>query len=91
MGQLNLEIFFNINGVRVKNFLEIQKSPSLAEFRKNYSTLDHLHILNQITEKSQVYWININVAFIDYNKAFDSVHHYYIKTTLQVQGVPTNW
>lgn len=51
-------------------------------FRKNYSTLGHRHTLNQIVVNSQEYFQNVNIAFIDNNKTFDSPDHQYIFKTL---------
>ncbi|XP_069987686.1 uncharacterized protein [Penaeus vannamei] len=44
-----------------------------AGFRKGYSTIYHLHSVNQLIEKSDEYKIPLAMAFVDYQKAFDSV------------------
>ncbi len=69
--------------MRIRNFLEIQQPPEQAGFRKNYSTLDHLHTINQIIEKSQEHGMKISLAFIDYNRAFDTSDHGFILETLK--------
>ena len=46
-----------------------------AGFRKGYSTTDHLQSVNQIIEKSNEFNKQLCIAFIDYEKAFDSVEH----------------
>ncbi len=74
--------------MRIRNFLEIQQPPEQAGFRKNYSTLDHLHTINQIIEKSQEHGMDISLAFIDYNKAFYTLDHDFILEALKNQGVP---
>ena len=37
--------------------------------------MDHLHTINQILETAEEYKIPICMAFIDYEKAFDSIKH----------------
>ncbi|KIH51369.1 hypothetical protein ANCDUO_18546 [Ancylostoma duodenale] len=49
------------------------ESPSQVGFRKKHSTLSHIHVLNQIAEKSKDYNFLVYVAFVDYKKAFDSL------------------
>ncbi|KAI5703560.1 hypothetical protein M8J75_013286 [Diaphorina citri] len=39
-----------------------------------YSTMDHLHSINQLIEKSNEYNMDIYLALVDFNKAFDSIH-----------------
>ena len=54
-----------------------------AGFRKGYSTTDHLQSVNQIIEKSNEFNKQLCIAFIDYEKAFDSVEHEDIFTALR--------
>ena len=51
-----------------------------AGFRSHYSTTDHIHTMNQLKEKCNEYNLPLCVAFVDYEKAFDSVE---TQTTLQ--------
>ena len=44
-----------------------------AGFRKGHSTIDNLHILNQRMEKTSEYNMPLLLAFVDYNKTFESV------------------
>ena len=53
-----------------------------AGFRSKYSTTDHIHAINQLE-----YNIPLCVAFVDYEKAFDSVQTQAILTSLQEQGI----
>ncbi len=48
---------------------------------------DHLHTITQIIKKSQECGMKISLAFIDYNKAFDSLDHNFIPKALQNQSV----
>ena len=58
-----------------------------AGFRSKYSTTDHIHAINQLKEKCREYNIPLCVAFVDYEKAFDSVQTQAIVTSLQEQGI----
>ncbi|GBP60570.1 Modular serine protease [Eumeta japonica] len=57
-----------------------------AGFRADYSTIDHIHVVKQIIEK-QEYGQMYDMAFVDYNKGFDSLSHSYIWKTLEKQGI----
>jgi hypothetical protein len=46
-----------------------------AAYRRDYSTIDHLHTVTQVLEKTNEYGIPIYMAFIDFEKAFDSFQH----------------
>ena len=58
-----------------------------AGFRSKYSTTDHVHAINQLKEKCREYNIPRSVAFVDYEKAFDSVQTQAILISLQEQGI----
>ena len=51
------------------------------------STTDHIHSINQLKEKCRECNIPLCVAFVDYEKAFDSVQTQAILTSLQEQGI----
>ena len=44
-----------------------------AGFRAGYSTRDHLQVVNQPQEKANDCNITLCFAFVDYEKAFDSI------------------
>ena len=46
-----------------------------------------MHAINQLKEKCREYNIPLCVAFVDYEKAFDSVQTQAILTSLQEQGI----
>ena len=58
-----------------------------AGFRSAFSTMDHLHALNQVIEKANEYNLELCVSYIDYEKAFDSVEHKDLFTALRKVGV----
>ena len=51
-------------------------------FRSKYSTTDHIHAINQLKQKYREYNTPLCVAFVDYEKAFDSVQIQAILTSL---------
>ena len=53
-----------------------------AGFRSKYSTTDHIHAIN-----CHEYNLPLCVAFVDYEKVFDSVQTQAILTSLQEQGI----
>ncbi len=52
-----------------------------------YLTIDHIHVINQIVEKSAQYSLPLCMAFIDYEKAFDSVKSSAVMQALMQQLV----
>ena len=58
-----------------------------AELRSKYSTADHLHAINQHIETCREYNIPLCVAFVDYEKAFDSVQTQTVLASLQEQRI----
>jgi hypothetical protein len=61
-----------------------------AGFRRNYSTVDHIHAINQLLEKSHEYNTPVCLLFIDFKKAFDSVEFNAIWTALEHYGVDSS-
>ena len=72
---------------RLAPTLETKLCRDQAGFRKGYGTIDHLHTLVQIQEKTQEWQIPAWTCFIDFEKAFDSIEHDSIWAALAKQGV----
>ncbi|XP_037872508.1 uncharacterized protein LOC119629720 [Bombyx mori] len=55
----------------------IKKSISTNEHKEeqSFSTLDHIHVMEQIIEKYKEFNRPIYIGFIDYAKAFDTISH----------------
>lgn len=77
--------------LRIRRILTEQQPREQAGFRKYYSTIDHIHTLNQLIEKTNEHQLHIHLAFIDYTKAFDSIKHNYLIEALRNQGVPETY
>jgi len=81
------KVFAKIIINRIKNTLELEQPKEQAGFRSNYSTIDHLFVINQLIEKCSEHNRKVYLAFIDYTKAFDSVKHNSMMEALKKQGV----
>ena len=44
-----------------------------AGFRKGYSTVDHLQIINQLIEKCIEFKRSLCIGYIEFEQAFDSI------------------
>ena len=62
-----------------------------AGFRSGYSTMDHLHVVRQLTEKCGEFQIPLCLAFVDYKKAFDSVEANAVFNALNRFGINVNY
>ena len=67
-------IFTKIRITRLEKKLDENQPREQAGFLSKYSTTYHIHSINQLKEKCREYNIPLCVAFVDYEKAFDSVH-----------------
>ena len=81
------KLFTKIITTRLEKKLDENQPREQAGFRSKYSTTDHTHAINQLKEKCREYNIPLCVAFVDYEKAFDSVQTQAILTSLQEQGI----
>ena len=54
-----------------------------AGFRSGLSTAYHIHVVNQLKEKWRYYNIPLCIAFVDYEKVFDSEQTQAVLTSLQ--------
>ena len=81
------KIFTRILQTRMKRILDENQPREQAGFRSAYSTMDHLHALNHMIEKANEYNLELDVGYIDYEKAFDSVEHKDLFTALRKVGI----
>ena len=66
------KLFTKILTNRLTDTLDENQPREQAGFRSGYSTIDHLHTINQLIEKTLEYNKPLCLAFVDYEKAFDS-------------------
>jgi hypothetical protein len=81
------KLFTRILTNRLEGILDSNQPREQAGFRRTFSTIDHIHTINQLKEKCQEYNIPICLAFVDYEKAFDSVETCSVLEALQEQGI----
>ena len=70
---------------RVEKTVDENQPRQQAGFRSRYSTTYHTHVVNQLKEKCRKYNIPLCIAFVDYEKAFDSVQTQAVLTSRQEQ------
>ena len=85
------KLFTKIIVERLSQHLEEQQPREQAGFRKKYSTMDHIFTLTQLLERAREYRLPLCVAFIDYEKAFDSVEINAVMRALKEQGVAAQY
>ena len=81
------KLFTKITRTRLEKTLDENQPREQAGFRSKYTTTDRIHVINQLKEKSRKYNIPLCVAFLDYEKVFDSIQTQAILTSLQEQGM----
>ncbi|KAK6750333.1 hypothetical protein RB195_002355 [Necator americanus] len=74
---------------RIEKVLDEGQPCEQAEFRKGFSTIDHIHTVSKLIEVSREYKMPLCLTFIDLKKAFDSVETEAVVEALDNQGVPT--
>ena len=67
------KVFSNILLQRMIRTLDFRQPREQARFWAGYSTIDHLHVINQLQEKANEYNIPLCFTFVDYEKSFDSI------------------
>ena len=67
------KLFTKVFTHRISAMLDSNQPKEQAGFQSGYSTTDHIHLINEIVEKFAEYTTLLCMAFIDYEKAFNSV------------------
>ena len=81
------KLFTKIITTRLEKKLDENQPREQAGFRNKYSTTDPIHSINQLKEKCREYDRPLCVAFVDYEKAFNSLQTQAILTSLKEQGI----
>lgn len=67
---------------RLTHKMDSYQPTEQAGFRKGYSTTDHLLTIRTLIEKANEYHLDLHLAFVDYEKAFDSIEMWAIERAL---------
>src|SRR5277367_5522719 len=69
------KLFGKVIKNRIEKQLDFNQAGEQAGFRSGFSTTNHLQVITQLIEKTNEYEMPMYFAFVDYEKAFDSVEH----------------
>ena len=73
---------------RIKAGLDHQLRKEQAGYRSNRSTIDQIFILRNIIEQSIEWQSALYINFIDFEKAFDSIHRDSLWSIMRLYGIP---
>jgi DNA-dependent RNA polymerase auxiliary subunit epsilon len=77
------KLFSRVITNRLARRLNDIQPPEQAGFRSGYVTIDHIHTVRQIIQKTEEYNQLLCLAFVDYEKAFDSFEIWTVLESLQ--------
>ena len=81
------KIFTKIINNRLATTLDESQPREQAGFRSGYSTMDHIQVIREVISRTKEYAQPLAIAFIDYEKAFDSVYPEAVIDALYQQGI----
>ena len=85
---LTSKIFSHIILQRITTAVDGILRREQAGFRKGKSCIDHIFVLRQILEQSHEWNGSLYVVFVDFEKAFDSLHRDSLWKILRHYGIP---
>ncbi|CAF4674817.1 unnamed protein product, partial [Rotaria socialis] len=85
------KLFTKVLVNRMTRQLDEQQPREQAGFRSGFSTIDHLHVINQILERTRECKIPLCMVFVDYEKAFDSIEINAVINALVRQNIPKKY
>ena len=83
--------FMRIIAERLKMTLSLAQPREQAGFRKGFSTMDHIHTLQEIINRTNEYEMPLVLCFVDYEQAFDSVNTSSTLKALKNQGIDSEY
>lgn len=87
-----LSTVYKILTTLIKNRLQETTVDKVGQYQfgfvKGRSTIDAIHTLKQCMEKSYRYQINLELLFIDFQQAFDSIHRSKLIEAMKVMEIP---
>uniref|UniRef100_A0A914UKY5 Reverse transcriptase domain-containing protein n=1 Tax=Plectus sambesii TaxID=2011161 RepID=A0A914UKY5_9BILA len=86
-----LKLFTKIILNHLTREFDEQQPKEQAGFRSGYSTIDHIQVLNQLIERCWEYKTPLVLAFVDYEKAFDSLEFNAVLQALHQQGFDNDY
>lgn len=81
------KLFSSIILSRISPDIDKNQPIEQAGFRPHYSTMNHIHVAEQIIEKYKEFNMPLYIAFVDYYKAFDSISHISIWKALRKNNI----
>ncbi|KAA5780172.1 reverse transcriptase family protein, partial [Pseudomonas aeruginosa] len=77
------KLFSGVITNRLAQRLDDFQPPEQAGFRRGFGTVDHIHTVRQIIQKTEEYNLPLCLVFVDYEKAFDSIETWAVLESLQ--------
>ena len=85
------KIFTKILSNRLEKILDSSQPREQAGFRKGFNTMDHIQVVREVIERCNEYKQPLCIAFIDFEKAFDSVSITSVLDALKNQGIEQSY
>ena len=82
------KVFCSILLKRLKDEIDLKLREEQAGFRKNRSCSEQIFTLRNIIEQSLEFQQSMIINFIDFKKAFDSIHRETMWNILELYGIP---
>jgi hypothetical protein len=76
---------------RIQPALDPLIRPNQNGFRQGSSTTAHILALRRLIEGVRSHNLKVIIVFVDFKKAFDSIHRGKIFKILRAYGIPENW
>ena len=86
-------VYSTIINLRLQEWVEVNNitGEHQAGFEKNYSTIDHMFTLLALVQKQLSLNRKLYVAFIDFEKAFDTINRKLLLAVLLKNGINGKW